>query len=363
MPLLFIIVDFSDIWYDCKKTVEVFFMDSSLYLCGIFYAEQKGEESKYANLKGKSSDNGFQEIYWKNMTVMYASARKTNPQAKLCLFTNINPPNSTIKNTLSNLNVSVIILDYKSKPKINNWGFWQSTFYIIDAMEYMKEIMNHNDTVIFLDIDCIVSKSLSDLCLVLQKDGFLSYELQYDENHQVHGISRNELKIMIESTYQNKLENCPKYFGGEIYGIHSKSNVDVLYNKLKEAWELSQNNQQLRFHTEEHLFNYVFAILGKFKGNANGNIKRIWTAYNFRNVEQNDIELDIWHLPSEKKHGMLDVYDDVINSNSDFWKLDGEQWVLYLGNKVTIPHRSLKRVVIDFAKNSVKKSISLLKDA
>lgn len=42
------------------------------YICGIFYAESKGEESKYLNIKSKkSSSENFQKVYWENMSVMF----------------------------------------------------------------------------------------------------------------------------------------------------------------------------------------------------------------------------------------------------------------------------------------------------
>lgn len=335
-------------------------MGTNFYVCGIFYAEAKGEESKYPNLRGRSSAINFQEIYWKNLIVMYASARKNNPEAKLVLFTNIDPPTQIIRETLNKIEVSVVILNYKSKPQKNNWESWQSTFYIIDAFESIKEKMEKNDTVIFLDLDCIVVKSLKPMLKVLEKDKLLKYELDYSESHMLHGINRLGIMNMIEYATGTKLDSVPKYFGGELYGVSGKNNAECLYKNLKEAWELAQKSEQITFHTEEHLFNYIFGKLGNQNGNANGYIKRLWTAYNYRNIEEKDIDLAIWHLPSEKKHGMLDIYKEVINENSEFWTLSNPQWAFYIGHKVTIPKRNLSRIITDITKNTIKKLLSVL---
>ncbi|MEC0666416.1 hypothetical protein P8864_11015 [Priestia flexa] len=336
-------------------------MKRDTYICGIFYAEKQGEESEYLNMKGASSSIAFQETYWKSLIVFFSTAYRTNPKAKLLLFSNAKPPYTKWEELLLNIGVSIIDIPYAHKPKSGHWKAWQSTFYIIDCLGYIEKKVNSNDYIYFMDIDCILLKPLEQLNSILERDGFINYAINYPISHKVHGVSRKDMKKSF-SQFTREIVDYPIYFGGEIYGFYGNLNIRKAYDEASAAWKQSLVNPNLTFNTEEHLFTFVFWKLDKQYNNGESHMKRIWTdASTFRNVRNSDLDLTIWHLPSEKRRGLLKIFNKIIDENSSFWTMDINFYKNYLGKYVSIPHRKFNRVFIEYTKICIKKVISFTK--
>lgn len=331
-------------------------MVQDTYICGIFYTEQPGEESEYLNMKGKSSSCEFQEVYWKSLIVFFSTAHRTNPEAKLKLFSNSTPPYSKWSELLSNIGVEIIDIPYAHKPRKGHWKAWQSTFYIIDCLGYLRKKVKNNDYVYFMDIDCVVVKSLKKLNSIMEKYGILNYSIDYPVNHKVHGISREDMKREF-----NSLDSYPIYFGGEIYGFYGQENVELIYNESSNILRKNFSDKTLTFNTEEHLFTFLFWKLDKAYDNGKGYIKRIWTdASNFRNVSMEDLSLTVWHLPAEKNKGLKKLFNELTAKGNKFWNVNIEQYPEFLGGFLSVPKRNLNRFVVEGVKIVIKKVLSKL---
>ncbi|WP_226701028.1 hypothetical protein [Priestia aryabhattai] len=330
-------------------------MDGNTYICGIFYAEKKGEESYYLNIKGSSSSTSFQEVYWKNLMVFFSTAYRTNPKSNLLLFSNAKPPMREWEKFLSDIGVKIINISYEHKPPKGHWHAWQSTFYIIDCLNYLGNQVSEQDYVYFMDIDCVVLKNLDRLNEILKRDQFVNFAIDYPVDYKVHGVSRIDMKSSF-SKNSGEINEYPTYFGGEIYGFYGKSNILKIYKEATDAWKMTVIEKSMVFNTEEHLFSFIFWKLNKQYNNAQSFIKRIWTdASNHRNVECSDTKLTIWHLPAEKRKGLYNLTEKVLNDKSKFWTVDSEDYITYLGKFVSIPRRSISRVFTESSKKIAKK--------
>jgi hypothetical protein len=73
-------------------------------------------------------------------------------------------------------------------------------------------------------------------------------------------------------------------------------------------------------------------------------MKRIWTNPLFyRNVEESDVDLALWHLPAEKTFGLFRLYDLFMNQLSRFgFNISDEQFLACVQRLLGVPHLSLK---------------------
>ncbi|HEY4491244.1 MAG TPA: hypothetical protein VI958_04550, partial [Acidobacteriota bacterium] len=68
-------------------------------------------------------------------------------------------------------------------------------------------------------------------------------------------------------------------------------------------------------------------------------IKRIWSLPDLNNVEPQDLQRTIWHLPGEKNTGLMLLFDEALQPESRFWKLPLSEFTEYLGSYVGVPER------------------------
>jgi hypothetical protein len=99
-------------------------------------------------------------------------------------------------------------------------------------------------------------------------------------------------------------------YGGEFYCFPAGS-LPRLAGRIRNFWEWMKSEGAGSFGnclTEEHVMSVVLAGEKGTVHNADGLIKRIWTASNFSNVDGNESGIPIWHLPAEKKKGFVRLY-------------------------------------------------------
>jgi hypothetical protein len=71
---------------------------------------------------------------------------------------------------------------------------------------------------------------------------------------------------------------------------------------------------QPKLNEEAHFLSYCYHKIGNF-GSLEGFIKRIWTSPHYSNVQPDDANLPIWHLPSEKTGGIALIFKKLENRN------------------------------------------------
>lgn len=251
-------------------------------------------------------------MYYRCMIVCYASIRRLYPEARLSLFTNRPLPDPFHKH-LESIRVDTVICTgrYVDDPAFRN--DFPGCLYTLDVIDCLaREPSAGFSHLILLDTDCILRLRLDAMVKELDSRGerIYAYETGYPVNRVFNGQSRASLTL--ESMYFSG-QTAPSpiaSYGGEFYCFPAGS-LPRLAGRIRNFWEWMKSEGAGSFGnclTEEHVMSVVLAGEKGTVHNADGLIKRIWTASNFSNVDGNESGIPIWHLPAEKKKGFVRLY-------------------------------------------------------
>ncbi len=322
------------------------------YICTWLCIDAHGEESNYPQTGISSSSQKHQLIYWKCLITFYLTSKRLNKTEKHLLFTNtsqfpIIDKIDTLK-LLEQLEVDIILTDFKYKTPTGYHGRWRNQFYEFSIFEYIsKNFDQPMDLFLLLDSDCIFLKPTNDLFKqAIQDNGFMSYDMFYDENKDVNGLNRLGMKDVYESLLGYKIDVTPKYFGGEFF-LSNQKNIKKIFSDFDELWPklLLKNEQNIKkFNEEAHVLSFIFYKNAFVEGVANKFIRRIWTNPVFyRDVLPTDINLMIWHLPAEKTLGLSLLYKKLLSQYlTPSQKWNNANYIDFIKKTFGIPSLSLK---------------------
>jgi hypothetical protein len=315
-------------------------------ICTWICVDMEGEESNYLQMKsvGKSTSSKFVGIYLKNCIVFFLTARKFNPTANLWLFTNTNLPEKLdeldLRQMLVQLGVTIVPVNFDYKTPPGFYGAWRNQFFEFSIFEKMLELSkNADDLFLLTDSDCIIT---GDLAPVWEKarSGCLTYDMGYPEEYSINGLSRLEMKTIYEQLLNKKLDQVPKYYGGEFF-LANTASIKIIVDDFVELWPillLRHKRGELKFNEEAHTLSYLFYKNGLQDQTANEFIKRLWTQpFIFRNVEQKDHDLLVWHLPHEKKYGILRLFKHLAPNVPHALSMQSDRFRRLLSRQLTIP--------------------------
>lgn len=292
-----------------------------------FYAESKGEESNYPQVKISSSSNKFQLIYWKCIVSFFKTSLEFNKQCKHEFFTNVNidtiprVDGFDIKEFFDKNNIKITNIDLTYKTPEGYFGSWRNQFYIFDILKNINSREENSSNYIILDSDCIWIKNLDEkFYKMLNEKELLAYEIPYDNDHIINGISRLDMKEIYEDLEDKTLNIIPSYYGGEVF-VGNTIAIKKICNICDEVWsEMIERYRQnkIKFNEEAHLLSYIYYKLGYDKDNLSNYIRRIWTYPFHYNSKKKDLELAILHMPSEKKYGFNYMFKSILNDKIEF---------------------------------------------
>jgi hypothetical protein len=320
------------------------------YICTWLCADEKGEESLFPQTGKLSSSQSHQDIYWRCLLVFYITSKRFNKVEKHVLFTNVkNLPEvdgRSIKQLLAELGVEVIFTDFKYKTPKGYYGAFQNQFYEFSILEHIAlNNTGENDLYLILDSDCIFIKPAKDLFAAAAPTGFISFEDKVKPDYVINGLSRNHLKDLYEELLGEKITEIPSYHLGEFL-LCSVKNIKAIYKDFLELWPVlvaRHNKGLIKFNEEAHTLSYLYFKNGFRAAAENTFMKRIWTNPLFyRNVEDSDIDLAIWHLPSEKTFGIARLYHLFMNRLPDYgFGISNEKYLDAVYKLSGIPHLPL----------------------
>ncbi len=344
------------------------------YICTWFCADEKGEESLFPQTGKSSSSKEHQDIYWRCILVFFITSKRFNKNEKHILFTNVKSlpvvDEKSITKILETLGVDVIFTDFKYKTPKGYYGHFQNQFYEFSILEYIANNNNNlKDQYLILDSDCIFIKPANELFNEAKPTGFLSFRDDVKPDYVINGLSRNDLKSLYEILLHKKLNEIPDYYLGEFL-LCSVENIKMIFNDFKLLWPqllLLDTTGKKKFNEEAHTLSFLY-----FKNNLRANsrkdlMKRIWTNPIFyRNVEDSDTELCIWHLPSEKTFGIKDLYDDLLIKSSNFGIEISDVKFIELAKKcMGVPKLSIRKrfeyYILSYSRAGKKRIVSILK--
>lgn len=258
--------------------------------------------------------------------VFFGSSMRHNPKADHVLFTNVIPPELDGFDAhawLLRHGVRIVNLKIGHRLTTGSVNSWGNQFYILDIIQWAA---NDSDlqTLLVFDSDCIWIESAHAIEDAVRREGILTYELWYDQDEIVNGMSRRMMAEVYERLLGERPRGVPAYCGGEFFAA-TKPEIQKLAAKLSDLWErnnkAAQEEGSLFCMEEAQLLSLLYHKLCYCDGTANPFIKRLWTGRGFNNSDHKDKELTVWHLPAEKRFGHRDVFKEVRQEASHFWSV------------------------------------------
>lgn len=299
------------------------------------------DDSTYGLGRGSSKRN--QRVYWRNMAVAYASASRFfgDFPTEFTVFSNAKPPED-VRKVFERLGVSVCNVPFTYVPPDGYHNHYAGSLYVLDVLRHYAVELNSDEMVIVIDPDRIWVDDVGPILSTLASEGYLNYSIDYGEDVGVHGLSRRAMGQIFSNIASVPAPDVPTFFGGELVGFTQAALAPVV-DLIEEAWRgtLKQfANGRPVLPTEESILSYIHWRLGCESGNANEYVRRIHTSPIFRNVsddpDDSELRLTLWHLPGEKRRGLLRLYSRCAKFDSDFWSFDTDDFKRYAATKVGI---------------------------
>jgi hypothetical protein len=323
-----------------------------------FYTQGQDEGGRFAQIREDSATERFRDIYRRCIGVFFASARRANPDGRLVLYLN-KPWEGTESSTsrsvgdlLTQLGVEKRVIAYDHAPPASFTDAWRNQFFVIDVLMDLQQRLSPNDLAVILDSDILWTSASKATLLwsTIRKEGLACYEVGYDVDHRVNGLSINDLRHLttrLGITPMGRLSYC----GGEfIAGTHTE--IRRLSSETSQIWsqlmDLHRADSSLAFE-EAHILSMAYSLMGHQPGTADAFIRRLWTQpMKPRNVTPQDLRLSLWHVPAEKKYGLARLYKQLQRRKMpDFLSLSDVEFTHRMGDQVGIPRNSIQKTIID----------------
>ena len=280
------------------------------------YCSPPKEKIKHAQMGSNSDLISTQNYYWRCIFLLFESSHRHNKNTRHILLVNKMPPDTIdgieISKLIKQYNIEIVDIPNITKAPSDYHNAWNIQFTLIDIMKWIGSNVAPNDHVYLLDSDVIFNKPISqEMTDMINKNKAIIYTRDYDLDHPVNGLSRRQLAQIANEMSHGNFSDDFSYAGGEILGCLG-SELSRLASLSRENYNKSLErhaNGQNKFLTEEHLFSYVYQLLGYVPNSANPFIKRIWTDRSLHcNVTGNEHDYIFWHLPAEKKRGFYKLF-------------------------------------------------------
>lgn len=270
---------------------------------------------------GRTRDDASKfEMYYRCMAVFFSSARRAIPEATLVLYTN-HALTPSAQEWLGSSKVEIVVVpgdDFVTDPAFTN--AFPGCLFTLDVLAHLAALpCTRPKQLVLLDSDCVlIRRPMRVLQAACEPGRVAALELDYDIHAMQNGQSRASLS-MVSSAYYGGRSSVPlRYFGGELYALRIEDIARLVMN-AKSIWNLLKSEKfawigpQL---TEEHVMSLALNDPDLAVIDAGSSIKRIWTADNYSNVDGRERDLDIWHLPAEKKRGFAKMFSATAHDNS-----------------------------------------------
>lgn len=298
------------------------------------------DDSYYSNV-GRGTTDHAQKIYWRNIAVMFASANKQFLQPRDFLaFSNALPPDDE-REVLDRLGVNFVDVGFHQPYPPDFYPRFRGAFHLFDVMEWFASRLTADDRALIVDPDCVWVRDPGHLLSALGQQGVLASSVPYPPGRKANGVSRNDMTTIFREMTGLGVPEPPPYIGGEFLGITgaTASRLSVAAGEATQA-NVARFQAGLRtLNTEEHILTYIFWRLG-LRANCDGLMRRIHTSPLWRSVSADpreyEFKLVLWHLLSEKKRGLYDLYNEIRVPASLFWDLEEDEFREYVARRTGV---------------------------
>ncbi|GAB3287282.1 hypothetical protein [Hymenobacter tenuis] len=298
--------------------------------------------------------NQRRRVYWQCAMVFFATSTRCNPTAGHVLYTNDKGPTvwhgTDYREFLRGLGVRIQEMEFEQyQPPANFSGKFRNGFYKLEVMSALSG-PQAADCSLLLDSDCVWTRNSAELEAAVGSGSLLLYDMSSGPDDKIFGLSRRDMGDLYRQLFPDFPETAPYYYGGELVG-GTRGCFRELIATIAQQWNhiISTYKQQPpRFCNQESIFDndeYItipaYNSLPRPKLNAQPFIRRMWTAYRYSDVRDSDLDLPIWHMPSEKLQGIPVLDKLVVTPGSSFWRVPQPELAHYLGRYLGVPHSLL----------------------
>lgn len=296
------------------------------YIVSWFYSEIDEIKSNYSQVNADSTSDKFQEVYWKCIVSFYNSSLKYNNDKKHIFYTNLKelPPmkNIDLKNFFLSNNIEVREIQLTNKTPEDWFTAWRNQFYVFDILKDLQELLSDEDNLLILDSDCIINQNLDGLFEDVQKMDAVVYDIGYPNDWVINTITQDQMNEMYFKFFG--IYESIRYYGGEFIAINAK----VIKHILEEFRSLWKKNYALyetnspKLTEEAHFLSIIYHKLNLANSFGDKYIKRLWNSNKYNNIKNEDINLPVYHLPSQKTTGFKYYFQKAIVKGQDIERDD-----------------------------------------
>lgn len=315
-----------------------------------FVTDSPGDGTDFPSAGGRSDDARVQAVYWRSLVALFASARFSNPQQRLALFTNVAPPTVDgvdIGQVLQRYRVEVRNVPLTARLPAGATRAWGNVLYYHDIMESLAQSEASDLRIALVDSDVLVTGPLCPLFALLDSHDFAGYTVDITRpDEMINGLSMPELTEIARALGASNDVAVP-HIGGELLLASVGSWIkhrEFFAGLLNDA--MTGTGPARGVITEEHVFTVAFAVLRGDVASANHLMKRIWTTPRLNTVRPGDENLTVWHLPAEKRYGLKDLFD-FLQARQFPETFDPDAFRATAGRLCGIPRKSARKIVRD----------------
>lgn len=239
------------------------------------------------------------DLYLKNIYVSLYSAKKKNPTDDVAIVTN-NPLPTLYQNLYESAGIKIFVIKFQDylMPKSFKWAL---AFFKLNALKYMVKNTTY-DKFLLLDADTITVKAYNDLWQE-SEFGIILYDLRHTYKHPVREQIMKDYRLLFENE-RNIVQYGGEFIGGKKKDLENFIEIcDTVYNRIVEKnYSISKDSgDELIISIAASMLNNIF--------DSGAYISRYWTG-KFYLVSTNYFydPVCIWHVPGEKKSGLLRIY-------------------------------------------------------
>jgi hypothetical protein len=318
--------------------------------------DDKEDATAFPSTGRDSSTQDFQKVYWHCIALFFASSRIHNPRNRHALFCNKDVRQAApadVLAILTDLNVDFVTfpLHYRlPKGSVSRWG---NQFYVLDIIKHFAQ-NDHAAGFIIGDSDCIWRKPLTSFGDEIFEKRCLLYTLRsedqkgYERGNLLNGMTHHRMKEVVETVFDQELNHLPNYHGGEFFAADRDYCVDIARDfDLLWTKAVNEANMPDSIKEEAHFLSILAEARGVQPYTGNHVIRRIWTHFSDINVQIDDMDLAIWHLPAEKRFGFARMYAWYNASVASWRHIAPEEFNLQSASFMGMPRRSPVKLVQD----------------
>jgi hypothetical protein len=222
-------------------------------------------------------------------------------------------------------------------------GSWRNQFYVFDVLESLAKRFPDAEGILLFESDCIWLGSHNRLTSAVAANRAAVYTLPCSPEDVVHEVRVADIMPIGRKLLGLETISGPSFYHADDliacdqdtlqYLLH---NVDRVFDQNIGEWSCGRP-----FLKEEaHFLSVLYGALGIAPNTANPIFRRIWTGPNYFDLLPSDVDLDIWHLPNERRLGLARLYRLALDENSWFWKARPNEFRRRAAHLVGITRRS-----------------------